>query len=357
MEEREEKAVGKLPSLVPVTIDRLNERLYLDMLGDKRAAIEMHVQSLNELDVVSEDKLAEAEHRIRLSKDTVDFVNNFTEKVLAPYVEIINDIKGVSKGIIDKITKSNNDLKSRMIEFQRLNALKASSSIEKEKEEKLTTLANKVLLNEKVNIICKQLFARIFGGLGPKLDGSTSTFEPIMTLQKGKDFIEFVNAKFPNTDQYGEFSSIVEYSKNMGIKITNYIIKLLEAKKNGEDTVFYEQEIEKLRDTYLTKIDSDYLTARKTLETKIKKVNGETEKAIKQLTKGIVYTWDFNVDNTILVPLDFKSVDDKKVKHYITTNKEQLEAKLVKDITGVNVLPEQPIPGITIYKKETKRVS
>jgi hypothetical protein len=270
---------------------------------------------------------------------------------------MVTDCEDASNELLLQIKEADRGLRDKIISFQKLHAASASGDINKDYEDKNSLINNTIALNEKVNIICKQLIARLIGGIGPKLDGTSSTFAGVHNEDDCDRFIEFANDKFPDSSQYGEFASMIQYAKDMGIKIAKFNKMIFELKSKGENVFSHEDDLKKMYNVFNVKTDGDYLTAKATLEKKLKKNDADFNKELKSLTKGIIYTWDFTVENTVMVPEEYKSVDDKKIKSFIKDHKEGLEGRITKLPNGEQVLNEQPIPGIILFRKEQKRMS
>lgn len=340
----------------PAVIDLLTRERFSSMFGDKLLEFNNQIQAINEMEITDPVKHEEAELKLKIIKNSIDFIKSFTEKVLQPYDEILKECKEYSNDLIEKIQLADKDLRDKIITFQKLNANKVSGSINEDYEDKKRLINNTIVLNEKVNILCKQIYARLRGGLGPKLDGTTGTFSGVHSTIDAENFISFINEKFPNPDQFGEFSSMIQYAKNMGIKIAKWFIFIYEKQAEGKDVSGCESDLEKMFNTFNLKCDGDYVKAKNTLERKLKKNDDEYNKNIKSLTKGIIYKWDYTIDNSVMVPEEFKSVDDKKIKAFINDNKEDMDTELIDTPNG-KTLKRQPIPGLIFFKKEQKRIT
>ena len=350
-------APKKETTIRPTMIDRLDKRMYFSIFGDRLKEMNMQIQLVNEMVISDMDQYKEAELRLRVLKDSIDYVENMTKTILYPYKEIVTECTEGCGEIVEKIKTADTELRQKIINFQKNNYEKENVDIAEKYNAKRSEIEGAIVLNERVNIICKQLYARLNGGLGPKLDGTTGTFPGVQSEQDCEKFIDFVNDKFPDASQYGEFSAIIQYAKDMGIKIAKFKRMMFDLKNKGENIHGHEGDLEKMYNAFNLKTDSDYVKAKATLERKLAKVTADQEKELKVLLKGIIYKWDFVIDNSVMVPEQFKSVDDKKVKDYISTNKELLESKIKKNTLGEPLLMEQPIPGIIIVKKETKRIA
>jgi hypothetical protein len=355
--EKKEVMIKKEPDLVPTVIDRLNKVRFLSIFGPKLKEFDMQIQSVREMEITSKDQHSEAEMKIRILKDSIVYIKDLTKTILNPYSEMLNECKEASNELVNKIEDVDKELRNKIIAFQKLNASTASVGIQGDYESKKKLINNTIVLNERVNIICKQLYARLRGGLGPKLNGTTGTFNGIHNEQDCDYFIAFVEEKFPDSSQYGEFATMVQYAKDMGIKIAKWQKNIFEKKAVNEDVSGLESDIEKFYNTYNSKTDSDYIKTKETLDKKLDKLDKEYNKEIKSLTKGITYTWSYTVESSVMVPEEFKSVDKDKIKKFITDHKEGLEEKISKLPDGTPVLLEQPIEGITLFKKESKRIT
>lgn len=350
---------GALP-VTGVTLDRLNRTTVISLFRTKKEEIDGQIARIKEVTVTTPEAVVEAENYLRLVKDSIEYLEKTRKNIIAPYQEVISDCNDAIGSIIDKIKEADKDLRQRIMKFQQSYATVQIGNIVSDYEDQKKKVLLSMELNQRVNIIGKQFYARLFGGLGPKLDGTTSSFPGIESIADANAFVLFVEAKFPNMNSFGEYRPTMEYIRMSALKIVEMIKEKLSAKNSGLDVSDIEIAINDEKDKFMVRVDEEFVQTTKNLEKKLASVDKKFEAEKKSLNKGIAWSWDFEVIDPVAVPPSYRSIDEKKIKAYITKEKENLE-KIVVDVInekdGTKGLTEQPIAGVRIFKKSSKRIS
>ena len=157
-------------------LPRLTKTNVIELFRKRKDEIDGQLRKITEHVVSNLETQTEAENYLRLLKDSKEYLEKTEQMILIPYLQIIEDVKEAIKEITEKITVSDKGLRERIMKFQTTYASTQMDGISGKYENEKKAVLNAMELNTRVNIIGKQFYARLFGGLGPKLDGSTSPF-------------------------------------------------------------------------------------------------------------------------------------------------------------------------------------
>lgn len=251
----------------------------------KQQVDEVGVQCLNFV-ISDEATAAMAGQNLSKANTLLKTIEEKIKLIRAPYNEELKKISEVGKNITGKLEEGITKLKTDI----------AAWETERKKKE--------------------QERERILTYIGGELKQRLQTlFDTADTKEKCTEALDYIQIKFPKDDKFGEYVKEAHALRDL-------YINLLETKRSGA-----------ANEAVLAKVEEMAVLAQSAKEDTSIRLQSEK-------TRGVRYTWTFEMDNLSCVPLEWLKLDEEKVKEYLSQNKETL-----KDGGVVN--------GVKFYKKMT----
>ncbi len=316
----------------------------IEVLRSKSVELVLAIQKIQVTDAVTLD-LSE-----RKVKEGNDFINNVKEQksvIKAPILDLTDKIEELFKSLIDPVKTALDKAKDDQLKYQQ--AQKVIADRKKAEDEK--AIADKaaalVEANEKLHRIHLQLYARLYGGEWHTKDGEIKTSLGCLSPLEITNLRTFILQKYPSPDEFPDAmkEKLIKMKEDYMTCIDHKWRWLLaEEDKHPTDLKYViEQDMNRLNMLY----NLDYEQTEKKIKQETIKALKETEKASTTVLKGIRNTIAYEVTDFSQVPDQYKEVNDKKVKEFIKSFREEIFAE------------ENPkvIPGIKFLKEQKKTVT
>lgn len=253
-------------------------------------------------------------------KDAADFIEETAGSVTDPVSAGIAIVKNKILAYADILEKQKVALQLKVQEEA------------KEKEAKLEALT------EKLKRIDTQMYARLFGGKYKKADGSEIINPGCQCIEDCDAFEDFLNTKFP---PMASFEQLTSNATALFKQTFDWIDDIRNVFKSEGSESTKKVIIAGIGKKYpFMDMDAAREIAQAEIQTEAESIVADVPKV-----KGVVNTWSFEITDKSLVPRKFLCVDEKALKNYLTSNKENLVEN-----------DEQTIPGVKIILKKTKRI-
>ncbi len=250
---------------------------------------------------------------IKKANDIVKAIDVRRKELVEPHLtaqrEINDAAKLLSSGIEDAIKEAKEKLLNYQKEHERLARLKAEEEARKLQAE----AKRKEAILEEINNISDNINIYIKGA--KSIEELKSNYAMVKGALKPKDF-------------FAEFASQAKL-----------VVDLLPIVAKAREQELLTGEVANVDMTALDVINQSQQQIVE--ETKVAELSQSSfaSKQVAGTTKGIRKTWKFKITDRELIPRDYLSVDDNKVKGFMIANKEELATK--------------SIPGIQFYQEES----
>jgi hypothetical protein len=297
----------------------------LEKFEQLQKSVTEQVETLSDIEVVDETRLAVANQQLSKTKQITNFIESTRKELKEPYFEAGKQIDALAKKISTPLEEKIQEVKNKMLSYNQVEAEKkrvALEALEKEKKRledeqaKAQAEANENHLKLQVQIT--KFESEAFGKIH-----SATTMADLSSA-----FTLFVLA-FP--PEYGEV--VKDRIKTLGLAKKN----LLNA-TTPEAISVYQKEYDK---AYATVTGTEVKIQAPVIQMPSFDKIEEAKASIEISTPSNVRkTWTFEIENISNVPLEWLMVDESMVKEFMKKEKESLTEGMVYN-------------GIKFYLKET----
>lgn len=282
-----------------------------------------------------------------------------TRKDLKVYIESISSLK---KDLGKAVNEINNTIdavfvgKFKAIEVAALRHSEDVINFQKQKLEEIEVQIKPLIKeaeenNKNKKVIVADLYrkalhayALVLGGEYPsKKDGQPLHSEAPIDKLRMKEVKDFFEDKFPKAET---FECYKELAEDIIANLDDAIIRrgkfIHIAITNSDDHSDYDVKTAiKNHDEYKAKIipalEKQFKVVYKALEKELVSDIKEVESAYESYKTGIKNTWTFEIEKESLITDEFKSIDEKKIKAYLSKNKDEIKKG------------ESLLPGVKFY--------
>ena len=297
-----------------------------------------------ELKVESNEQLTIAENNAKEVVQLAKEVENSRKIMKAPYADVVKMIDSYCKVIDDNFARIKLRFTSEITNFKQIQqaALKAEQDAKLKEVEALEVV--KQTEADKIKRIHAQLIARIYGGTYTQKDGTQQNHSGCIKATDCDDLLKWINDSIPAINSFVHFATlyedtIIEVKKKLAEhRINLYNLELTNIPKLRNEALQYinESRVNAAQEI----LENGDLVDRK-IEKEIKREVNAISNEIKDAGKGVrnVVTWE--IQDELLVPRDFLSIDSVKVNAYLNANKEKIKVCITSN--------EEVVPGIRFF--------
>lgn len=341
---------GAKPKTITKAVSLIKKEELTQQFGKLGTKIAEYEQISVAIVVDDKDKLTIAENHAKGVQGMLNDIELVRKTMKGPYFETGKAIDAYAKNMIDPLDRSKKRIQAQITAFKELQAAAERARIEseqKEREEKENAKAAEI---EKLERIKKQLYARIYGGIYYLKNGTQQSSAGCITVEDCDNTLLFIQDKFPSADSFVYLKIELEDTKVAGIAhLTEHKSNLISmSSSNAITRKEAAEEINLAKNEAEVEAIDEVQSLKHNAAKDAKAVEKQDERILKETTKGIRENVKFDVEDAMLVPSDFKVVDETKVNEYIRNNKDRLKIMLKNN--------EQPFPGLRFYV-ETKFVT
>lgn len=299
--------------------------------------------------IETEDNLMAADNMSSEVHEVLKNVEKVRQVLKAPYFNTGKAIDEYAKTMTDPLEKAKKRIneeiarykvvQAAMIKAQEEAKMKEIAALEEEKREEM----NKIFRIE------QQLNARIYGGLWITKDGNQMTSIGCIKESDCDDLVTLIVTKVPKAESFKHYSSQAE---EMLSKIRDRIAKhkINLHNLNGESKMLREDAIAKISEAK-TEAGVQSNETKEVLERKVEReIKTEVksfEKTYDQARKGVAKILKFVVVEEHIVPREFFTISEEKVRDYMRQNGDQIKDDLQNNKVS--------IPGIKFYIDDSYR--
>lgn len=303
----------------------------LEKFGVVKEQLAALVESCYKLRVTDTTTLGISEQKLTECVQTAKVIEDKRKEIKEPFLQAGKDIDSIAKELSEPLLKAIAILKESQLEYQNKLASEVGDYVQSRIE------AIKIAYNAKheeldlIRRVFNKQHARIYGGTFVDNKGEAIKCDCAKSVA---DLNDIASAKYPPEEKFVNFrdlyTRIVRTIDSFIEEATEYVEKgriseLIELGKSSEDIGPKIINIEKQK---LVKEE----------DTEIKKV----EKTIKEATKGIRETLDYELVDITKVPIEYLEINDKKVKNHIASHKDEIKDGSTEfDIPGINFITKQ----------------
>lgn len=316
----------------------------IDILQAFKAKVDVIGKNCQQIKVVDETSLAVGQQNLAKANNLLTTIESKRKLIKEPYLEAGKLIDSTAKSLSEELSKGISHIKAEVAEWEKnrlAEQAEKQTAINKELEEKRLAAE----LEEKRKADIRQY---INEKAVPVLK---SMYEKCISVQACDDQLAIIEKNYKSREFFQEFA-------DEAYQIRDSYIDLIKAKKqqllvadmlsDEEKAILLEKEKIGLQKANLAiqeaelKAKEEAARLEKEKEEQEALAAAEKERLVEEAnlskTKGIRYTWDYEVVNKKDVPTDWLMVDPAEIKQYIQQFKESLR-------------DGQTVYGIRFFKK------
>lgn len=301
------------------------------------------------LKIETDDELVAAENKSSEIHEVLKNVEKVRQVLKAPYFNTCKEIDAYAKTMIaplEKAKKRYNDdiarykvVQAAMIKAQEEKEMQRIAKLEEEKNEE----------KDKIARINEQLNARLYGGIW--INKSGKQFSSIGCLKEDEcdELMNVVVTSVPKPETFVHYSAQAEEMINhIKDRIAKHKINLHNL--NGDSKLLREDAMTKINEA---KIEANVKSAEiiESIEKKIdREIKSEVrgfEKSYQQARKGVAEVLKFVVIDEAVVPREFFTINEDKLRDYMRKNNDQIRSDLKDN--------KVTIPGVKFYIDDSYR--
>jgi flagellar biosynthesis chaperone FliJ len=298
------------------------------------------IGTLKKVTIKDDETLKIARTTLSNALTVIDKIEEVTDNLCEPYKNIIKQINGLSDQLLDGLRDVCTKTKSNISLYQTTNINNALSEHEKAMETNQVKVDEVRIKLDFVKRIASQAEARIFGGHYELKDGTEKFLACPVKLSELTDQLTFLKEKMPSGDQIKPFEGIIDNIKKLLMTAGSHLMQYMTDKINCDITLelaSIDKRISLLRINTSDEIKKSIENAEQYLKKFISGLNKEAENKLKEVAKGTRKTLKYTIDDITVVPAEYLTVDDAKVKVFMKQHDEDLKEG------------KQPLMGINFY--------
>lgn len=303
----------------------------IDILQAFKSQVDVIGKNCQQIQVVDEITLGIGQQNLSKANNLLTSIEEKRVAIKAPYLESGKLIDSTAKILSEELSKGIKHIKDQVAEWEKKRLAEAGAKqaeIDKELAEKQA--ADKAEEDRKA-IIRAYIKDKATPTLQKMYADCTSIIvcdEKLVTIEnnyKSREyFAEYANEAYQLRDNYIELIKAKKVQLAAAATMSDAEIKLALEKEaiaiEKANMLLRESELKAKEET--TRLDKEAKEAAELAETEKQRLAQEAEL---NRTKGIRYTWTFELSDIKAVPLDWLTLDEAKIKEWLKLNKSDLK--------------------------------
>ena len=257
------------------------------------------------------------------------------------------DIDNFAKQLSTALENSRKRINHALVSYKTLEQARLMAEENERKKKAMASLQERELEAEKMDRIQKQIMAKLYGGSYVLKSGEVKTTAGCIDERGCSELAEFVRAAYPKPDTFKylkqESEAIFHESLNM---IHEHMLNVKDLESKNPDTRQKAEERIKLAKVRAKiRVEDKTEELEEKVEQDLKQELKDIEKESKEVGKGLRDVIKFKIVSEEDVPVDFLSVDEKKVNAYVRENRE----RILTDLEGGKI----SIKGLHLYVEKS----
>lgn len=279
------------------------------------------------IEIKNEETLLAAQTKLSQGKTIVDNIDKVRKVIKEPYLKAGKEIDAYSKLLSEPLIKDLDLLKLKTktyIEVQAAQARAEAAKVQAEIDSKRIKTEEELSLLERIT---KQLQARLFGGTYTTNSGTFNS-AGCKSIKDCDELHEYIINNFPNPKSYSYIEDALEALK---LKCLVDIAKIKNAMVDDNPN-----KILSIRDAETKRMNLEFSAIESKHNSEIKKQEKGIAESIREARKGLSKKLGYVVTNEDKVPIQFWSIDEAKIKTYLSENREEIYNSLEE---GSQIIP------------------
>lgn len=280
------------------------------------------------IQIENEDSLLVAKSKLDQGKTLVDNIEKVRKTFKEPYFKITKEIDAYAKMISEPLHKEMEQLKNKTKSYIEIKAAQARAEAIKESkiiDEKKNLIDDELAFLDRVT---KQVQARLFGGKFTNAKNEKFSSFGCQQVDDCDNLQDFIANSFPDPKKYNYIGEALEKLK-MSTLVNIAKVRLTLIEKNPD-------KFQIIKNADIEKAKTEAEVIKNTYTKEIKKEEKGVESLQAEARKGLVKKLTFVVTDESKVSKQFWSIDEAKIKAYLSEHREEIYKGVEK---GEEILP------------------